>query len=229
MARLITVARQHGSQGELVAQEVARLLEANFLDKEIIGLAAQRAGVAESAVAERDERTFSVTEHVLRMVAESLAHNAVPDAYPDYLQMARYEGEDPGTQRMDPQHYLELITGVMKDLAQAGNAVVMGRGGNIILKDAPGVLRVFVVAPLEVRVRRVMEQEGVDAREATRRIHRVDGNRAAFIKQLVQAEWDDPANYDLVVNTSRCPTGYIAQLIADAARDWPAPQGSKTP
>jgi cytidylate kinase len=225
MANLVTVARQHGSQGEVVAQEVARLLKANYLDKELIAMAAQRAGVAESVVVERDERVLTGTEKVLRIVMESMVRGASAEAYPDYLMVARYGDEVPASQEVDEKRYRELIAGVMKGLAQAGNAVVMGRGGNILLKDVPGVLRVFVVAPLEARVRRVMEQEGVDAQEATRRIHRVDGNRSAFIKQLVKADWDDPANYDLVVNTSRCPVGYIAQLIAEAARHWPASLG----
>jgi cytidylate kinase len=220
MANLVTVARQHGSQGEVVAQEVARLLEANYLDRQLIALAAQRAGVTESAVAERDEKVQSRTERVLRIAMDSLVRGASAEAYPDYLMVARYGDEVPASQEVDEKRYRELIAGVMKGLAQAGNAVVMGRGGNILLKDVPGVLRVFVVAPLEARVRRVMEQEGVDAQEATRRIHRVDGNRSAFIKQLVKAEWDDPANYDLVVNTGRCSVEYAARLIANTAWDW---------
>jgi cytidylate kinase len=234
MASLITISRQYGSQGELVAEEIAWLLKANYLDKEIISLAANRAGVAESLVAERDERQGSSrVERAIRLVAETLARSAALEVSPyDIVQrfdqgLSTTELIDkkgylklPASQTLDDKRYLELVTGVMNSLAQSGNAVVMGRGGNMILRDAPNVLRVFIVAPLEVRVRRVMEEEGVDAQVAARGVNRVDASRADFLKRMFKANWEDPANYDLVVNTGKCSVEYVARLIANTAWDW---------
>jgi CMP/dCMP kinase len=234
MASLITVSRQYGSHGEKIAEEVAWLLKANYLDKEIISLAAKRAGLAESLVAERDERQGSSrVERAIRLVAESLARSAALEVSPyDIVQrfdqgLSTTELIDekgylqlPASQRLDDKQYLELVTGVMNSLAQAGNAVVMGRGGNMILRDAPNVLRVFIVAPLENRVRQVMEEEGVDAQVAARGVNRVDASRADFIKRMFKAEWNDPANYDLVINTGKTSVEYAARLIANTAWDW---------
>jgi cytidylate kinase len=233
MASLITISRQYGSDGERVAEEVAWLLKASYMDKEIIRLAANRAGLAESVVAERDENSGGSVAKTLRIVAESLARSAALEVSP-YDIVLRYDQglpttrlreektylELPSNRTLDDKKYLEIVTGVMTDLAGAGNAVVIGRGGNLILQSFPNILRVFVVAPLEVRVSRVMEQEGLSRQKAIERVQRMDANRAAFIKRMFAAEWDDPNNYDLVVNTSRSSIEYTARLIANTAWDW---------
>ena len=89
---------------------------------------------------------------------------------------------------MDDTRYLEELTGVIKELAQSPSIVIRGRGSQFILKDHPGALHVLVVAPLEIRVQRVINSLKVDEEEARREIDRADGSRRAFAKRYFQAD-----------------------------------------
>lgn len=227
MAIAVTIARQYGSGGNVVGQEVARLLQAYYLDKEVIGLVAKRAGVAEQAVADRDERPIPRTERVLRLIEQNFARGFIgATEYIDYPLLESYTERPLPGREVDEKRYLELISGVMKDLAQADNVVIIGRGGNMILKGLPNVLRVLVIAPMEVRVRRVMEREHLSAQAATELMTRVDTERRAFVKQFFKVEWTDPIDYDLVINTGKCSFGLAAKLITEVASELEEAQHS---
>ena len=228
---IITIARQYGSGGRFVGQEVARLLRADYVDKEIIRLAAQRAGVAEEVVAQRDERPITRGERIARMIQTFLESSAATGSAGDPflgttgadILLSRTYGESTTpSPDVDDKRYFELISGVIKDLAQTGNIVILGRGGNMILKDVPRVLRALVIAPFEIRLRRVMEREHLNATEATKLINQMDANRAAFTKQFFKVERTDPLNYDLVLNTAKYSFELAARLITDVARDLEA-------
>lgn len=228
---VITIARQYGSGGRLVGQEVARLLKAEYVDKELIALAAQRAGVAEDVLAQRDERPLTARERIGRMVQAFLESSAATGSAGDPflgttgadILLSRTYGEAPSpTQDVDDKRYFELISGVIKDLARMGNIVILGRGGNLILKDTPRVLRALVIAPFEIRLRRVMEREHLSAAEATKLIHEIDANRTSFIKQFFKVERTDPLQYDLVLNTAKYSFELAARLITDMARELEA-------
>jgi cytidylate kinase len=90
---------------------------------------------------------------------------------------------------------------VVGALAHHGGAIILGRAAHLILR--PGeALRVLVVAPLEARVRTVMEREGLGEREARRRIVSVEADRRAFLMKHFHADFADPTTFDMVLNTS---------------------------
>ncbi len=219
MSIIVTIARQHGSGGRQIGQEVARLLKANYVDRQLISLAAERAGVAEEALAEWDERPVGRGERAIRLVTHSLVRGSAAAVYTDYPYLGGYVEVPPEGEQVDEKRYLNLISGVMKELAAAGSTVIVGRGASMLLKDMPNVLRVLVVAPMPARVRRVMERDQLSAEEAAREIARLDKNRRNFVRQLFKVEWIDPMNYDLVVNTGKYSPELAARLIADVAMD----------
>ena len=92
---------------------------------------------------------------------------------------------------------------IMNDIAERYNAVIVGRAGFYALRDRPRVIRVFVHAPLEFRVRRIMKVHGLtDGREAQRLVEEADRRRARFIKDVSGAEWCDARNYHLSIDAS---------------------------
>jgi cytidylate kinase len=103
------------------------------------------------------------------------------------------------------------------DLARNGNVVIIGRGGFMLLRDIPGVLRVRIIAPFEVRVRN-MAQTGKSREEIESILKNRDRESGGFLRHHYQADWNDPALYDMVINTEKTPYANVARLIIEARR-----------
>lgn len=116
--------------------------------------------------------------------------------------------------------YHGLMKDVVTEFAQAGNAVVVVRGSQMILKDWPGVLHVLVIAPVETRIKAIMEQEEVSQKVAERRVKENDEARAAFFMNNFKANWLDPMLYDLVINTGRISKDPAVELIVKTAQNF---------
>jgi cytidylate kinase len=89
------------------------------------------------------------------------------------------------------------------DFAERGNAVIMGRFSTLLLRPVSHVLAVRVCAPLEARVRRVMERHAIERARALRMIKAYDEGVRARVKEFFDVDWRDPLRYDLTVNTER--------------------------
>src|SRR5262249_8139322 len=106
----------------------------------------------------------------------------------------------------ETRHYLTVLQSALLDVAERDNAVIMGRSGQVLLKGIPHALRVFVRAPFELRVRRVMkkmadEGESLDARSAAEMVRRSDQQKIGRMRYLFDVTWADPTLYDVVLNT----------------------------
>ena len=118
---------------------------------------------------------------------------------------------------VEDEHYVEAMQEVMVDLSQDDNVVIVGRGGSVILKDSPNVLRVGVVANLEDRIKRIMERERVDQEEAKKIVSDRDDARVYNFKRFF--DLDDPEApelYHLMINSSDVSLEYAADVIIDA-------------
>lgn len=99
--------------------------------------------------------------------------------------------------------YLNQVESVIRELADKGEMVIVGCAGQKVLADRPGVLHVQVVAPFELRLARLMAQEGIPEEAAIERLIASDKRRANYLKKNYGVNWLDPALYDLVVNTTK--------------------------
>jgi cytidylate kinase len=104
----------------------------------------------------------------------------------------------------------------MLDYAARDNAVIMGRGGNLLLKGIPHALRVMIKAPVEIRAQKVMEREGMNRENALWLMEKADGEMARSVYLIHGRNWDDPDEYDLVFDTSVTPVGQIVPLVRNA-------------
>ena len=171
----IALSRQHGSGGEVLARRLAETLDLEVFDREIIQRIAARTQLREQAVTALDERDRAVIDEWL-----------APFAAERYL--THYD-------------YLHHLIGVVAAIARRGGAVIVGRGAHLLLR--PGeALRVRVVAPPEARIAAVAEEEGLSERAARQRIEAVESERRGFLRQYFRADFDDPAQFDLVVNSA---------------------------
>jgi len=113
-------------------------------------------------------------------------------------------------------HQIELI---ILEKALQGNVIIYGRGGQDLLKQVANVFRVRIIAPFEERVERWAEREWLDPDYARILVRRSDQQRAGFIKYYFDRDWEDPLDYDLVINTSRLSHEMAVKMICDGVMD----------
>jgi len=123
--------------------------------------------------------------------------------------------------------YHEAVQRVIEALADEGNVVIVGRAGQIILRDRPDVLHVKVMAPAPLRVQRVARDQGIALDAAQAQVEASDRARRSYLRRYYQARWDDPELYDLIVNTAYLDAQAAAALICEAlSHVLPAKQAS---
>jgi cytidylate kinase len=203
---LVTLRGQLGSGAPEVGREVANRLHADYVDREIIAEVAARLHRREQDVMEKEMPPGSF----LGRIAEALGRNyAFGDAFAGaYLPTWEIPLGD--------TRYLEALKSVVTELARSQSLVIRGRGSQFILRDYPGVLHVLLVAPLEVRMKRVIQSLKLDQEAATREIERFDNSRREFIRRYFHAELEDPVYYDLVINTEHFSFQVAASIVVDA-------------
>jgi cytidylate kinase len=113
----------------------------------------------------------------------------------------------------EKDRYLHFLKLASYEFARPGGCVIVGRGGQVLFADVPGIVRVRVVAPLQDRVARIREKHGDDERRALHAVQRADGERAGFHRCLLQTSWDSPDLYDLIINTHLISARTAADLI----------------
>jgi cytidylate kinase len=111
-----------------------------------------------------------------------------------------------------------LIRAVLFDFARQGDAVIVGRGGQAVLKDIPGTLHVRVIAPLETRIERLVDLQKSDEQQARQLIAQTDRDSSGFIRSFFDVDWEDESLYDLILNTQSISVGTAASLIVEATR-----------
>ena len=230
---VVTVSGTMGSGAREVARLAADILGIDYVDQEILVDEAQRLGVSARVVAQRDEHVQTFGERLASLLRTFLERSAaagvgdpVMGAGGLEVLLARSYGEltRSAEHEVDDALYMKTVTTIIRELSQRGDIVILGRGSHLILRDHPGALHVLTLAPLEVRVQRFAEREGLSLQEAAKRVHDLDKSRAAFHHKFFKVEADDPTCYDLAMDTSRLSFDVAAELVAEAARARDAAQ-----
>ena len=171
---VVTVSREPGSGGRLIAQRIAEKLGFDLFHQEVIHEMAQSAQAKKMLMETLDEKGLSVIEDLISAIV-----------YDRHLW---------------PDEYLRHLMKVVGTIGKHGSAVIVGRGANFILPKEE-TFRVRVVAPLENRIRNVMKEFGSTEEETRRRVLRTESDRRAFVRKYFNAGIADQSNYDLVINT----------------------------
>jgi cytidylate kinase len=111
-----------------------------------------------------------------------------------------------------------MLDQTIKALAQHGNVIIIGRGGYAALRGLADVLHVRIQAPRPIRVRRVIERQGMSLREAEARVTEGDRVRTGFIERAYHVRSDDVRAFDLVINTGKIGPDLAAGLIVEAVQ-----------
>jgi cytidylate kinase len=124
---------------------------------------------------------------------------------------------------VETRQYLTVIQTGLLDVAEHDDAVINSRGGQVLLRGIAHALRVRVIAPFDVRVKRVMKKmtgsgESVDLRSTTEMVRRSDNEKSGRIRYLYDVDWSDPALYDVVINTEKLSVEGAVELIVGLVR-----------
>jgi cytidylate kinase len=120
---------------------------------------------------------------------------------------------------VETRQYITVLQSALLDVAEQDNVVLMGRGGQVLLRGITHVLRVRVIAPFDMRVKRVMRKlagqmgESVDVRSTAELVRRNDHEKFGRMRYLYDVDWADPALYDVGINTEKLSTEAGVDLI----------------
>lgn len=226
---VVTLNGQLGGAAREVGQEVARKIGADYVDRLILAEAAKRVGATVSALAEKEQEHLSLANRLTRLIQTAFERSAYtgsggdPFFGPgvDALLVHPYpEGNQEQTatssKEVDENRFFEAIGDILKDLAEQGNVVIMGRGSNLVLKNFPGVLHVGVVAPVEFRIETTMRRDGMNREAAEKYVADEELARISFFKRHFKAHPDDPLLYHMVVNPGTLGIETSAVVISQA-------------
>jgi cytidylate kinase len=112
--------------------------------------------------------------------------------------------------------YHTAVRQVIKELASEGGVVILGRAGQIILRDRLDVLHIRVIAPKRLRVDRISQRHTISLQAAEAQVEASDRYRQSYLRRFYHARGDDPELYDIVINTERMTPEEAASLICEA-------------
>jgi cytidylate kinase len=208
---VITIGRMYGAGGETVGHLVAGRLGAELVDSKIFVEVARRLELPPDEV----ERLEEVPGSFLNRVIQALGSASIEFAAPPEAAAWAPPYNDP---TLDTRKaVLQITQELIREAARTGNAVIVGRGAAYLLGDHPGALHVFLRGSERDRVAGLRETFGYGEDEARRRIKHVDANRRAYVRQVYNHDWLDPAHYHLVVDTGRMGYERTAGVILAAA------------
>jgi len=124
-------------------------------------------------------------------------------------------------------NFLYSIRAAIYEFARKGKVVIVGRGGQVLLKNLPGTLHVRIFAPFDLRVKRLAERARVDEKHAARLIRKSDHDSAGYIQSFFNADWNAVSLYDLLINTERLSPAAAVQLIVDSASSGEIKEGEE--
>ena len=169
-----------------------------------------------------DEVAVAVAERLgLRLVGREIINRAARAAGAPEVALA--EIDELGLLGLKPtaaaiRSYREKIGEFIVSMADAGDLLLIGRGGQVVLAGRPGVLHVRIRAPKELRVQAVSVAAHITPEAAEARVDAADRVRAGFLRRCYGASWDAPELYDIVLNMARLDVETAADLICLAAR-----------
>jgi cytidylate kinase len=170
----ITISREPGSGGSVVAKKLAAKLDFRVFHQEVLIEIAKRADVSDKLLATLDEKGLNVLE--------------------DCITALVYD------RHLWPDEYLKHLMKVIGAIGKHGSAIIVGRGANFVVPPQ-NRLRLRIVAPQNVRIANVARAFDVKTEDSRRHIIRTESDRRAFIRKYFNADITDPNNYDIVINT----------------------------
>ena len=179
---IVTIGRQYGSGGRNIGIQLAKELGVPFYDQNILKQAAAESGLCEKILENYDEKPRSFL-YSIAMDPFGYALGGIP------------------ANTLDQRVYMATFD-TINAIADKGGSVIIGRCADYVLRERKNVLRVFLYAPMEERIKTVMERDDLSEAAAKQKINRMDRSRAAYYEFYSTQKWGAVDSYDLCIDTS---------------------------
>lgn len=171
---VITISREPGSGGSEIARRLSRDLSMDLMGGQIIQHVAESARMSRKVIESLDEKEVTLRDTLLNTFFRD--------------------------RHLWPDEYLQHLTKVIATIGRYGNAIIVGRGANYILPKE-GTFRVRIIAPLEYRIRQVMEDRKIEKAQAEQYVVKRENDQKAFARKYFNVDVTDPKHYDIIINT----------------------------
>lgn len=195
---VITISRQFGSGGHEIGKELARIMNLEFYDKEVISLAAQQSGISKELFENADEMPSNSFLYSLAMGSHTLG---VGGGIPQFDSL------------LTNDKLFILQSQVIRELADRQPCVIVGRCADYILREHPRCVNVFIHANAPYRQKRIEAAEGLSAAAALDRIKKIDKKRASYCNYYSDVPWGIATSYHLCLDSSQLTTLQAAEII----------------
>lgn len=186
---IVTIGREHGSGGHDIARALAKELGYACFDKEIVDTAAENSNFSKEILHSYDEKRVS----------------------PYIVPVPHYLGLNESF-RLNMQVASAQFDAI-RSLAEQGNCIFVGRCADYVLRKQPDLVRVFIMADEDYRIRTMMERQGLSEEAARKLIRQVDKDRSSYYKYYTDQIWGERENFDLILNSAKIGVDGCVKLI----------------
>ncbi len=190
---VITISRELGSGGRTIGRKLAAQLNVRYSDKNLIQNLREKFNLSTYEI----EKIKGTRKNWLTEMLDIVA--PVPNSGA-YIGFEANKGDDWKLNKVKANDIFQAEAEILKGIAAEGSCVIAGRSGFFVLKDHPNKLDIFIQAPLDKRVERVMKKQNLSETEARTVIASVDKSRETYIQRFAGTSRYDTRNYDLVLN-----------------------------
>ena len=202
---IVTISNEYGCGARAIAEAAAAELGYRFIDKELPVVVAKRLFTSPEAVDAAEDTSRNLGERLISGLEAGTPELVLATDAP-----ASFD-----------QDVFKAVQEAVREFAAAGDVFLFGRGANAVLGRRDDLLRVFMHAPRDWRIRHIVDAGHVDESTAIAEIDRVDKARRAYMREYYDLDWGDPGFYDLSIDTARFGPQRSSDLIVHAVRQWP--------
>jgi cytidylate kinase len=195
---VITISRQFGAGGITLGNMLAKKLDYTFVDNEIIQQVAQKAKVSTNWVESIEKQAGGKLLRFITGIVSKKLIDQVLDNERGYI---------------DEEIYVDLLHQIITKIADEGKAIILGRGGQYILKDRDDVFHVLLIANKADRIKFMEENYKLTPAQALGSVTREDKRRVNLYRKFGTLTYDQPGHYHIVLNTSRLGLDEAARVI----------------
>lgn len=201
---IITIGREFGSGGKYIGERLAEELNMKLYDEELIERVSKERNIDINLLNENDEKHKKSFWYMLAMASMSMS-----DSVNSLTELPS-----------DDKYFIEQAK-VIEEIADEGNAIIIGRCSNVILKDRKNVVNIFVYSSDEkFKINRKVEFAGLDEKKALKLMHKKDKERAAYYNYYTNQTWGGRESYDLLVDSSKLGIENTIKFIKDYLKYW---------
>lgn len=199
---VITIGREFGSGGKYIGEQLAKRLNIKLYDEELLKRVSKECNIDINLLKEADEKQKKSFWYTMAMSSFSTT-----DSVNSLTQLPT-----------DDKIFIEEAK-VIEEIAENETCIMIGRCSNVILKDKPNVINIFVYSSdLDFKVKRKMKLENLTEKEAKKQIAKIDKERAAYHAYFTDEKWGNRDGYDLCIDTSKIGVDNAVELIEKYVR-----------